>query len=308
MKLWYRLTLLLAMIPILAACNAGEAINGNGNDPPASPQLRVGSGNFTFTGSPGSRDRPVTVHYHRPSGYKESSPILFVMHGNGRNATSYRSGWIPHANAKDFLLVVPEFSTQHYPSSLQYHQGNIMTSSNAPIDSTYWSFVTIESIFDEVKRRTGSTRDKYFIYGHSAGSQFVHRMLQLMPHARIEEAAVANAGWYTIPTGDINWPYGLKGIPSNMNLNTRLREVFGGKVVVLLGEADTSTTDPDLRTTKEAMVQGIHRLERGHYFYDASKEIAAARGLPFNWILTTVPNVSHSNTDMAAAATAALSW
>lgn len=301
-----RMTLLslMAIVAIgLVACDSGVKVSGPDDGPPSFvPELPAGSGSFVFNASAGSRDRPVTVYYHRPANFTPSSPIVFSMHGNGRNATGSRNSMLAASNEKGFLLVVPEFSTAHYPNGSQYHRGNIMTSSGAPIDSAYWSFVTIEMIFDEVKRRTRSTREKYTIYGHSAGSQFVHRMLQMMPHARIEQAAIANAGWYTIPDVNVDWPYGLRGIPSKMNMQTRLREVFGRDVIVLLGTNDTSTTDPDLRKTAQAMAQGKHRFERGHYFYNRAKQIAELRGLPFNWRLVEVPGVAHNNSGMSRAA------
>lgn len=305
--------LALTALLIVAACSSGDTITGGDPDDqppvpePGAPPIPEGNGYFTFTGSPGSKDRPVRVYYYRPPGLTANSRIVFAMHGNGRNATGMRNTWRPYATSRKFLLIVPEFTEDLYPSSM-YHRGNIMGSGNTPNDSTLWTYVTIEKLFDEVKRRTGIKRDKYTIYGHSAGSQFVHRMLQMMPGARIEQAVAANAGWYTIPTGDVDWPYGLRGIPSSMDLNDRLEEVFGRDVIILLGTADTSTTDPDLSKTAQAMAQGKHRLERGHYFYNTSKNIAASRSLPFNWQLVTVPEVGHSNSGMAPAAVKAMSW
>jgi len=292
----------LAAALLFAACNASNSITGNEDDGDENqPSLEAGTSSFTFSGTPGSQSRPVTVHYHVPTGLTKNSPIVIVMHGNGRNATSYLNAWIPYANSKKFLLVVPEFTSALYSSS-RYHYGNVLTSGGSAVDSTFWTYVTVEAIFDEIKKRSGLEREKYYIYGHSAGGQFVHRMVIMMPGARYEEAIAANAGWYVIPDNDDVWPAGLLGVPSTMTLGTRLGKIFDRKLIVMLGTADTSTTDPDLPTRAEAMAQGKHRFERGHFFYDKAKSIAQSRGLPFKWELAEVPGVAHSNSGMAKAA------
>ncbi len=297
---------------LTVACSgsgSGELIGPDPDpDPPGAPGLRVGTGHFAFSGSLGALERPLTVHYHRPESVDVDSPILFVMHGNGRNATGYRDVWIPLAEEYGFLLIVPEFSADQYSSSRTYHQGNIRAASGAAIDSTYWSFTTVEAIFDEVRERTGSNRTLYNIYGHSAGSQFVHRMLQLMPGARVAEAVAANAGWYTLPDDEVDWPYGLGGLSSQVTADVRLTNALGRKMTVLLGELDIDTEDSDLRTTPEAMEQGPHRFARGQYFYEYARRVTEDRGVPFNWSIQTVPGVAHSNGLMAPAAAAAMTW
>jgi len=304
----YAVTIISSLTFFITACSAGSLEQSSLITEPLEPGLEIGTGKFTFTGSPGSKDHPVTVHYHQPEGLTKGSPILFVMHGNGRNAEGYQNAWIPYAEQKGFLVVTPEFSRDHYPSTRNYHQGNLFESDGTPIDSAYWSFTTVEAIFDEIVRRTGSVRERYFIYGHSAGSQFVHRMVFMMPDARIEEAIAANAGWYTLPTDETEWPYGLGGVPSESSLHDRLEKALSKPVTVLLGDADTSTTASDLRRTEEAMEQGRHRFERGHYFYDMAQEMAAENGLPFEWTLEPVPGVAHSNKGMASVAAAIIDW
>lgn len=312
---WSSIAKSFVWVPLVLVGCGGSGGNGDpvgppdpDPGPPGLPDLREGTGRFEFSGSLGAIERPLTVHYHRPESIDVDSPILFVMHGNGRNATGYRDVWIPLAEEYDFLLIVPEFSSEQYPSSRHYHQGNIRESSGAAIDSTFWSFTTLEAIFDEVRERTGTNRTTYNIYGHSAGSQFVHRFLQMMPGARIAEAVAANAGWYTLPDGEEAWPYGLGGVSTEAQFDIRLRNALGTKVTVLLGERDTNTEDADLRTTPEAMEQGPHRLARGHYFYQYAADMGDEHGIPFNWSLETVPGVAHSNGGMAPAAAAAMSW
>ena len=48
--------------------------------------------------------------------------------------------------------------------------------------------------------------------------------------------------------------------------------------------------------------QGLHRLERGQYFYDTSKKIATELDADFNWKINIVPNVGHDHRKMGDAA------
>jgi hypothetical protein len=268
-------------------------------------RLRPGGGDFVFTGSEGAQEHPVRVWYHRPPHWRPDDPIVFVMHGTERDGAAYRAAWVPEAERHGFLLVVPEFSLRHYPAAATYQQGNVLHG-GTPVDSAHWSFTTVEALFDEVQRRTGSSRESYRLYGHSAGAQFVHRMLLFMPHARIERAAVANAGWYTLPTLEARYPYGLAGTLEPSAWEERLRVAFAREMPLLLGSADTLTSDPNLRTTPQAMEQGPDRLSRGHAFHRAAESEARRLGVPLRWRVETVPAVGHSNRQMAHAAASAL--
>jgi len=50
------------------------------------------------------------------------------------------------------------------------------------------------------------------------------------------------------------------------------------------------------------MLQGIHRFERGNYFYETARNKANQLNTSFNWRLQTVPSVGHSNNNMAPTA------
>ncbi len=106
----------------------------------------------------------------------------------------------------------------------------------------------------------------------------------------------ANAGWYTTTDFDESFPYGLKDSPITLE---RLKKKFELPLVILLGEDDNDPNHSSLRKTEEAMRQGKHRFERGHYFFNTAQAMADSLGVEFNWILDTVPGVGHSNTGMA---------
>lgn len=260
------------------------------------------TGSWVFDDTPGTADRPVPVWYHRPEGAGPDAPFVFVIHGMGRNADGYRDAWIEDADRYGFVVVVPEFSDEHYPGSRTYNLGNV-SDDEAALPESEWSFSAIEPIFDDARERLGNGSDEYVIYGHSAGSQFVHRFLMFKPDARVRLAVAANAGWYTMPTDSIAWPYGVEGLPEDFGRSgaSFVRGALERPVVVLLGTADTLRTS-SLRQSAEADAQGPHRFARGHAYYDAARAAAAELDVPFNWDLVTVEGVGHSNGQMAPGA------
>ena len=304
-----------ALILALACGGCGERDAADANPAveaaPGVPAIQSGSGQFTFHDALGNADRPITVRYHMPDAYTPETPIVFVMHGASRAGQRYFDDWEEHAVAHGFLLVVPVFDADNYPGSQWYNLGNVFPDPDAVDDAgadqaapgsatrnpeSSWSFTAIEHLFDAVRAATGSTRTTFRIFGHSAGSQFVHRLLMTRPETPVERAVAANAGWYTMPDESVAWPYGLGGSGFEA---AGLAGFLQLPVTVLLGDADTVTTASNLRRTPEALLQGPHRFTRGHTFYTAAQSAAEALGVDFGWALDTVPGAGHSNALMA---------
>lgn len=227
-------------------------------------------------------------------------PVVIVMHGVGRDADRYRDEWAALAQLNRFVVVAPEFSTQQFPRSAGYNLGNVFErESGDRIDERNWSFSAIEPLFDAVTRHLNSGQTEYTLYGHSAGSQFVHRFLFYKPDARVKRYITANAGWYTMPDFEEPYPYGLDGAGIDREaLKTALQK----DVVVLLGDHDDDATHSSLRRTPEAMSQGAHRFARGQSFFDRAKRQALELDVPFNWSMRVVRNAKHSNAEMAIGA------
>jgi len=242
---------------------------------------------------------PVRVFITRPLHLEADRPIVFVMHGVNRNADEYRDQWHELAKEHQFLLVVPEFNDRNFPGAQGYNLGNIFDRDDKIISRDRWSYSAIEPIFDEVRRRFEMTTPRYSIYGHSAGSQFVHRFIFHVPEARVSQIVSANAGWYMMPDFEEDFPYGLnRSAVSRGNLAAALQL----PVTILLGEEDNDPHHPNLRRSHEAMMQGDHRLERGYSFFDAAEAYARQNDIPFRWHLVTVPGADHDNRLMAPAA------
>lgn len=283
------LTLALGSAASLAAMPADVGVA-------QSDRLSRGDGRFTFDGWAGPALR---VWTHVPPRAGPDTPIVIVMHGRGRDADRYRDEWKQLAASQGFILAVPEFDNRRFPGANSYNHGWFREADGTPRPREQWSFAAIEPLFDELKRRSGSQVDRYALYGHSAGAQFVHRFILFTPDARYRAAVTANAGSYAFPRLDIDYPFGLRGTPVD---EAALKAVLAKPVIVLLGDADTDPRHSSLPRGANADRQGPHRLARGQAFHAAGRATAAEMGVPYGWVVREVPGVGHQNGRMAAAA------
>lgn len=243
---------------------------------------------------------PIDVWMFEPEGAGADTPVVIVMHGWSRDVERYFNDWKALGEQFGFIVAVPYFPKSDFPSAWHYNQGHVFEeNSDTMRPEAQWTFSAIELVFDEVIRRTASERERYTIFGHSAGSQFVHRYLYYKPNARVDRYLAANAGWYTMPDFDTDYPYGLKD--SGIDVD-RLRTALGKDMVLLLGREDTDHTDPSLRNTPEAKRQGKNRFMRGLKFYSASDIISDRIGEASNWRVVVIDDAGHVNAEMAAAA------
>lgn len=261
--------------------------------PDAHALTRPGLGSFRYQTSAGGA-RGIDVRFYRPPGLTRDAPILFVMHGTKRNATDYRHAWAPMADRYGCMLLCPWFPRRSYPGR-GYHRGGVLDRDGAPRPASAWTFTQIERLFDMVRDATGNTSRGYQLYGHSAGGQFVHRLALLLPETRLVAAVAANAGWYTMPTFDGRFPYGLAG--SGVTAAT-IGAALGRPLTVLVGERDVAPDDPYLRTSRRARKQGANRFERAHAFLAAARAEATRLGTGCAWRLETVPDAAHVDADM----------
>lgn len=288
----YRRLIGTGVVIIAAMCLAPPGFSQTGR------KIGPGEGSMAFTPDATRPQHNLTVWTYRPDRFGPDSPIVFVMHGVKRNGKTYRDNWAPHSRKGGFLLLVPEFPEVKYPGEA-YQQGNVRDQKGQPVPSEEWTFAVIEKLFDHAKTLTGNRSDKYYLYGHSGGGQFVHRFVLFMPKARYARAIAANPGFYTFPSQDAEYPYGLKGTPLASPIEPT---IFARDFVLMLGEADTNREDPSLRKTPQADAQGLTRFERGKNYFRAATDVAAKAQLPFHWRLSTVPGVGHSDAKMSTSA------
>jgi pimeloyl-ACP methyl ester carboxylesterase len=241
----------------------------------------------------------IPVFLSVPAKLDAQTPVVFVMHGVGRNADEYRDQWHELAQKHGFLLAVPGFSKTDFPGADAYNLGNTLGESGDLVPQQDWSFSVLEPLFDQLQIDYSLQAESYALYGHSAGGQFVHRLAMHLPQSRVHSYVPANAGWYTLPDFTVDFPYGLKGSQVS---ESDLRAALQLPLTILLGDRDIDPDSRNLRHNEIVDSQGLNRLARGLHFFEAGRQAAAQRNIPFKWHIATVRGVDHDNSLMAPAA------
>ena len=251
---------------------------------------------FTFK----SPDNPeITVFYSLPPHVDAKTKVLLVMAGRSRNADNYLDSWLDWASKNNYLVVAPLFDEKNWPEPLGYNYGNIAAgreANNTANPRSKWAFTVVEQLFDEVKKRFSVNVQKYDLFGHSAGGQFVHRFMLFYPENRVRQAIAANPGFYTLPDRNSTFPYGLKNSPIPVS-DKQLKGWTDSNILIMRGTADILRTE-NLRQTPEADAQGKNRFERALYMYNAVKNTNPKT----KWRLIDVPGIAHDQKGMAVGA------
>jgi D-alanine-D-alanine ligase-like ATP-grasp enzyme/pimeloyl-ACP methyl ester carboxylesterase len=317
-----------ALLSVIA-CSSGESsVVDRGREPIPGTRLiehndlsKSGFGTIRFETALAEK---LTAHIYRASRFDSTTGrIWFVMHGVNRNADDYVKAAAPVAERVNGLLVVVEFSRSVYPNGEDYTLG--VTTHGSPdsraLKEGRWRnpemyvYSEVERLFGLIRSALGGNQPGYYLFGHSAGAQFVHRMLTFLPNARVIGAVAANAGWYTLPvrggpdaggrhandSPEFTMPYGLQGTPVE---EAAVKTLLGRNLTILLGELDTASADEDsnVRDTSETRFQGKNRVERGKYYFQLAEREAKRLGTAFNWRLAMVHKANHRAGDILPSA------
>jgi dienelactone hydrolase len=248
-----------------------------------------------------TRGRALVVHTYRPAKHAPDDPVVLVQHGIRRNGDEYRDFWIEAAEAHRALIVATTFPAQRYPGPENYNNGGVIGADGKLRPRPEWLYAIPARVLRALRASGVTRRRRVRLFGHSAGGQFVHRLMAIEPHRLFEGVIAANSGWYTLPTLDRPFPEGLGGLRLDAEALARW---FAYPMVILAGEADIDEADEHLPRNPEALAQGPHRFARAGHFLEFARAAAAGLGHPFRWQLVPVPGVAHDGAAMSRAAAA----
>lgn len=274
--------------------------------------LDTGSGNFLVEGGGAHKEKTITIFYHKPKNFSTGSNVMMVVPGSGRNSWNYRDAWVEASEQQGILILSPYYPEEYYPEFWSYNLGGMisdvkineertaMLSYEINEESEEWIWDDFDRIFTEVKNKLKLETETYDMFGHSAGGQILQRLTLFNPDNKAKRILASNSGWYTIPSVDDKFPYGLKGVWA---ADKQVEKAFKANLIIFIGEEDDENeTGGHLVRSPEIDKQGTHRLARGKYFYNESKVYADSLGTEFNWEIRVIPNVGHDYERMSKAA------
>ena len=233
-------------------------------------------------------DADLPYYYALPDHADAGARPLVAVHGISRNASEHVAAFAPFTARTGQIVLAPLFRTADWP----YYQ-RVRTTGRRADDA-------LMAALDDLSARTGVSVDRVDLFGFSGGSQFAHRFAMLHP-GRVGGLVLASAGWYTFPSEEDPFPYGIA--PSGAEAQRivgLLHEFLRIPTLVTVGAEDTER-DAGLR--KERIVdlrQGLTRVERGSRWVSAMRDRAVRQGVPATIEFRTVAGCGHSFDDCVA--------
>lgn len=236
---------------------------------------------------------PIELFIHRPAA---GSPhgVLLVLHGQRRNADKYLEYARAFSDRHQLLVVAPKFDRERF-SNRRYQRGGI-TRRGRVEPSERWTVTLAPALLEWVRRQEGMPDLPAYLFGHSAGGQFLSRVAAFANIDSVRRVVIANASSYVAADVDEPAPYGLGGVFDDVASREALRRYLGLPITIYLGGRDTG--DYRLHNHLAAKRQGANRLERGRKVFARAAETALSLDTPFNWKLVIVPAVDHSGRKM----------
>ena len=229
----------------------------------------------------------VEIFYITPEKINEDTKVIFVIHGNSRNAEDYLSLWIPHVLNKNVIVAAPQFSKTDF----RYFFLLEMAESSGKVNKDKSKYInnSISLFFNYIKSKFSLNIEAYSMFGHSAGAQFTHRYMLLSKDRRISNAVVANAGWYTF-VNNAKFPYGIKNSPIIIS-DEDLRWFMSNRVNLLIGSEDIGSKS--VNSSKGAKLQGITRVDRANGYFNSLITSAEDKNYALRWNYKVLDNVDH---------------
>ena len=230
-------------------------------------------------------------HYlYEPSALRQDRYPLVTVHGISRNAWEHAQIFGRLAERSGRLVVAPFFSETQCPR----YQRIVADDCRADL--------ALMATLEEVAAQSGVKTERVDLFGFSGGAQFAHRFAMLHP-GRIRRLALASAGWYSFPTMDEPFPYGISAESEEGRLIIAGFDRFLRiATLVLVGEQDVER-DAALRKGKRIdALQGFTRIERAARWVQAIRSAARSRGIRTSIELQLLAGCDHSFIDCVSRA------
>ncbi len=229
-----------------------------------------------------------SYHLQVPPGGAFGRPVLVAVHGISHRAKEQLRAFADFAGRKNFVLVAPLFGRKHFPA---YQRLGV---SDKPVPC--YPDLALNRLLEELGGRTGADTGKVYLFGYSAGGQFVHRYAMAYPE-KVRAVAMGSAGWYTFPDPQAPFPRGLRLRPGS-----RLPELDPSRflkipMAVFVGERDVESDATFKRSPRLDLQQGSTRVERARRWAQAMRTAARLHGFDTAYPCHLLAGCGHSFAD-----------
>ncbi len=218
---------------------------------------------------------------------KDANPLV-ALHGISRNGREQVELLAPRAEALGRIVIAPHFPAEHWKVFQR-------------ITNLHRPDLALLDFLGRV-RDNGLADTRHFdLAGYSGGAQLAHRFAMLFPH-KIRKLSLSAAGWYSMPDGSIDYPYGLASKPGGKvdwgpQMFRSLPDYLRLTISIFVGEHDDQQDAALRRNDLLERTQGATRLERAERYHNALTEAARAHDIAPKVTLTRLPGCAHSFPD-----------
>lgn len=237
----------------------------------------------------------IKIFLYRPN--CDNPSILIVFHGLNRKAKRSRDNAKSIADNACLMVFAPLFDRDNFPN-WRYHRAGVVRHKRVQPFSL-WTASVLKALIDFSRKHVENPNAKIYLFGHSAGGQFLSRSFAYTSFPQVERVVIANPSVYVEPSLDVDAPYGFAGIFDNDKALSRLKAYLSSPISIYLGTNDVEKKY--LVDTATANRQGRNRYERGRHIFLYAMLEAARQHTPFSWKLVEACGIGHSSARMIEA-------
>jgi len=238
----------------------------------------------------------IRVYTFRPASC-DSHDILFVFHGLNRKAEGVRDKAAKVARKICLMVFAPLFDKDRFPN-WRYHRAGVVRGKHIQPRSR-WTGPILREMLRQAKKEIDRSDPRLYLFGHSAGGQFLSRISAYSSPFDVDRIIIANPSVHVAPSLSEAVPYGFGGLFEGEEAETQLRQYLGLPISIYLGQEDTGVKN--LVVTEAAKKQGTNRLHRGRNIFRRAQQLANELNWKFNWRLVEASRVGHSSRGMLQA-------
>ena len=90
---------------------------------------------------------------------------------------------MPAADKHKLLIVALTFSNEIWPGVESYNNGRVFSAGGNPRHIDGWTYALVGSVVRDLIAAEITDGQNVYLFGHSAGGQFVHRLMSSQSHA-----------------------------------------------------------------------------------------------------------------------------